>query len=161
WRNGLTPLLDPAASGDWPRAARCLYELQKIPADAGREVFAVDVVEPIRTLGRRPVKRPLPHAPVVILLTRLKAAHRQLVRSRVGDEARVRLDELLHAEIHRTEHRIRSTLGPVIAATLTDAGFRPANRVEEVARDKAVAELLDRVCDRGQIRIGDLRDAVA
>ena len=33
--------------------------------------------------------------------------------------------------------------------------------VEEVARDKLVAELLDRVCDRGYLRIGDLRDAIA
>jgi hypothetical protein len=33
--------------------------------------------------------------------------------------------------------------------------------VEEVARDKLVAELLDRVCERGYLRIGDLRDAVA
>ena len=30
----------------------------------------------------------------------------------------------------------------------------PTNTVEEVARDKIVAELLDRVCERGYLRIG-------
>jgi hypothetical protein len=161
WQTGLAPLLGPAASGEWPRAARCLYELQKIPGDAGREVFAVDLVESIRTLGRRPVKRPLPHARVVILLMHLKAAHRQLLRSRVGVTDRETPTALLHHEIHRTESRIRSELGPIITASLEEAGLRPASRVESVAREKVVAELLDRVSERGVLRIGSLRDAIA
>src|SRR5262249_44668129 len=31
WRQALGPLLPLAARGIWPRAARCLYELQRIP----------------------------------------------------------------------------------------------------------------------------------
>ena len=161
WHVALVPLLGPAAAGEWSRAARCLYELQKIPGDAGREVYAVDLAETIRTLGRRPVKRPLPHARLVILLMRLRAAHGQLLRGRAGHADRSAALELLAHEVHRTEDRVRADLGPVVVAALDAAGLRPANRVEAVARDKVVAELLDRACVRGRLRIGDLRDAIA
>jgi hypothetical protein len=161
WRQALGPLLAPASSGIWPRAARCLYELQKVPGELSREVFAVDLPEYLRTLGRRPVKRPLPFARDVLLLMHLRRAHQQLLRVTVGERERFRLDRLLHHEMHRADHAIRHAQTPVITAALTEAGFRPANRVEEVARDKAVAELLDRVCERGYLRFGDLRDAVA
>jgi hypothetical protein len=161
WRQALSPVLDRAAVGFWPRAARCLYELQKIPADLAGEVYAVDLAETIRTLGRRPLKRPLPRARDVMLLQHLKRAHKQLLRSQVPEPQQHALDRLLHRESHRVESRIRHELTPVITTALQDAGLRPTLRVEEVARDKLVAELLDRVCDRGFLRIGDLRDAIA
>ncbi len=78
WREALAPLLPLAATGIWPRAARCLYELQRIPADLAREVYAVDLPEAIRTLGRRPVRRHLPHARPVMVLMALHKAHKQL-----------------------------------------------------------------------------------
>ena len=161
WRQSLGPLLVRAGEGIWPRAARCLYELQKIPTDLAREVYAVDLVEVARTLGRRPIKRPLPHAREVMILVRLRAAQRQLLRSGLGEQAQLRLDHLFRHEIHRLEHRIRETLTPVIMSALMGGGFQAENRVEEVARAKVVAELLDRICERGYLRIADLRDAIA
>lgn len=161
WKAALLPLLRSAASGEWPMAARCLYELQKIPDEAGRDIFAVDLVESIRTLGRRPIKRPLPHARFVILLMHLKAAIRQLLRSRLEPAAQLTLQHLMHGEIERTERRVRAEIGPVLAGALAAAGWMPNSCVETVARDKVVAELLDRICDRGIVRIGDLRDAIA
>ena len=161
WRQALGPLLPLAAAGIWPRAARCLYELQRIPADLAREVYAVDLPEAIRTLGRRPVRRHLPHARPVMLLMALNKAHKQLLRAGLDEQEQLRLDRLMHHEVHRREHAIRHEFEPIIVRAITDAGVVPANRVEEVARDKLVAELLDRVCDRGFLRIGDLRDAVA
>lgn len=158
WKDHLEPLLEPAARGPWPRAARCLYELQKIAADLGGEPAAVDLVESIRTLGRRPVVRPQPHARGVRLLTGLRAAHTQFLRSGVRSEE---LDRLFQAELHRTEHGVRHELTPIVTPALEASGLRPANAVEVVARDKLVAELLDRVCERGFLRLGDLRDAVA
>ncbi|MBX9580937.1 MAG: hypothetical protein K2X87_11565, partial [Gemmataceae bacterium] len=131
---------------------------QKIAADLAGEVSAVDLVESVRTLGRRPVVRPLPHAREVRLLVRLRAAHRQFLRSGARSDE---LDHLFQDEIHRYEHRVRERLAPVVDAALDGSGFRPGNRVEEVARDKLVAELLDRACERGFLRLGDLRDAVA
>ncbi|MFO0802925.1 MAG: hypothetical protein U0791_07355 [Gemmataceae bacterium] len=161
WRHALAVLIAPAASGDWPRAARCLYELQKIPADLKNDVFAVDLVEPIRTLGKRPVKRPLPHARDVMLLLKLRAARTHLHKSGLDPHVQHELDDLFAVEMHRLEAAIRTKLAPIIAAAITESGLVPANRVETVARDKIVAELLDRVCERGQLRFGNLRDAVA
>ncbi len=161
WRQALLPMLEPAATGVWPRAARCLYELQTIPADVSREVFAIDLPEAIRTFGRRPVKRPLPHAKPVLILMHLKKAHAQLLRARLGHAARLRIDRLFHHQLHLCEHNIRHEFTPIIVDALARAGLVPSNAVEDVARDKLVAELLDRVCDRGYLRIGDLRDAIA
>jgi hypothetical protein len=161
WRQALTPLLEPAAHGVWPRAARCLYELQKISADLNREVYAIDLPESVRTFGRRPVKRPLPHARPVLILMSLKKAHAQMLRSGLAPAAQLRLDRLFHHQIHAVEHDIRRDFTPIMAGALADAGLAPAGTVEDVACDKVVAELLDRVCDRGYLRIGNLRDAVA
>jgi hypothetical protein len=160
WRKALEPLLEPAAAGVWTRAARCLYELQTIPADVSREVFAIDLPEAIRTFGRRPVKRPLPHAKPVLILMHLKKAHSQLLRSRLAHSAH-HLDHLFHEQFEATETTIRHEFTPIIVDALTRAGLVPKSVVEEVARDKVVAELLDRVCERGYLRIGDLRDAIA
>ncbi len=161
WRQALAPLLPLAAAGIWPRAARCLYELQRITADLAREVYAVDLPEAIRTLGRRPVRRHLPHARPVMVLMAFHKAHKQLLRAGLGEQEQLRLDRLMHHERHRREHGIRHTFTPIIVGALTDAGLVPANRVEEVARDKLTAELLDRVCDRGFLRLDNLRDAIA
>lgn len=161
WRRALAPLLEPAAHGVWPRAARCLYELQKIPADLSREVYAVDLPEAIRTFGRRPVKRHLPHARPVLILMSLKKAQLQMLRAGISEEARRRLDRSFQQQIHAVEHDIRRDFTPIVAAALAESGMTPTNTVEEVARDKIVAELLDRVCERGYLRIGNLRDAIA
>jgi hypothetical protein len=161
WHQGLASLLQPAARGFWPRAARCLYELQTIPADLSRDVFAIDLPESIRTFGRRPVKRPLPHARAVLILMCLKRAHVQMLRSGHQSGSRERLGRLFHDQIHTIEHDIRRDFTPIIASALETAGLTPLSAVEDVARDKLVAELLDRVCERGYLRIGDLRDAVA
>ena len=161
WKQALAPLLAPASAGIWPRAARCLYELQKIPNSLSQEVYAIDLPEYIRTFGRRPVKRHLPHARVVHLLMHLKQSHKQLLRTGISEQARFRLDRLFHHEIHRAEHKIRHEFTPIIRAAVDESGLRPTTRVEVIARDKLVAEMLDRVCDKGHLRIGDLRDAIA
>jgi hypothetical protein len=161
WRQALVPLLEPASAGIWPHAARCLYELQTIPADIAREVFAIDLPEAIRTFGRRPVTRPLPRAKAVRLLMHLKKAHSQLLRAGLGPANHLRLDGLFHHQLKKTERAIRDEFTPIIADALSRAGLVPGNMVEDVARDKLIAELLDRVCDRGYLRIGDLRDAIA
>ena len=161
WGNALGPLLKAAARGSWPRAARALYDLQRIPVDLDGELYTVDPVEWATTLGRRPLRRPLTRARPVILHRHLATARKHLLRARVPAHDRDRLDVLLAGELRRVEARIRAELGPVVRAVLDEVGLRPVNQSEQIARDKLVAELLDRVCDRGFIRLGDLRDAVS
>ncbi len=161
WHQALAPVLPRAADGKWPRAARCLYELQRVPTELNQEVYAVDLPEAIRSFGRRPVRRHLPHARPVQVLMALRKAHAQLLRAGLSEPEQLRLDRLLHHEIRAREGDLRRAFTPIIARALTDSGLVPACRAEEVARDKLVAELLDRVCARGYLRVGDLRDAVA
>jgi hypothetical protein len=161
WRQALIPLLATAATGVWPRAARCLYELQKIPTDLSREVYAVDLPEAIRTFGRRPVKRLLPHARPVLILMHLKKAHKQMLRVGLGHGVQLRVDRLFHHQMHTIEEAIRQEFTPIIADALSRAGLIPVTTVEMVGRDKLVAELLDRICERGYLRLGDVRDAIA
>jgi len=109
-----------------------------------------------------------------MMLLQFRVAHKQLLRSGFllthgkhpdanGDQPPTvpHLDALFEHEMHRLESEIRRDLAPIIANALSASGLAPATRVEEVARNKLVAELLDRICDRGYLRFGDLRDAVA
>jgi hypothetical protein len=161
WTRALAPLLKPSARGIWTRSARALYDLQKIPSDLEGEVYTVDPIEWLRSFGRRPLRRPLTHARTVILLGHLAAARRHLRRTRISTADRERLDALLAAEITRAEHHIRHELGPIIRGVLNEVGFRPTNLPERVAQDKVIDELLDRICERGFLRFGDLRDTIA
>jgi hypothetical protein len=161
WTAALLPLLEPAARGRWSRAARCLYDLQRIPVDLERGIEAVDPVEWARTLGRRPVRRPLTRARAAIRHRHLFTAHRHLRKSAVPTPDKARLDALLAAELGVAEAVIRHECGPIIVGILDAVGLTPASLPERIARDKVVAELLDRVCERGFIRFADLRDAVA
>jgi hypothetical protein len=161
WGSALGPLLKAASRGTWPRAARALYDLQKIPADLEGGLYTVDPVEWATTFGRRPLRRPLTRARSVILHRHLVAARKHLLRARVPPHDRDRLDALLVGELNRVVERIRTELGPVIRDVLDEVGLRPTNLPERVARDKVVAELLDLVCGRGFLRLGDLRDAVS
>ena len=161
WSHALAPLLGPAARGVWPRAARVLYDLQRVAVDLEQEIDAVEPIEWIRSLGAKPLRRPLTRARPVIRLNHLASAAGHLRRATLDPADRRRIEHLLDAEIARAEQLVRDELGPVFRATFDEVGLRPANVLEEVARDKLVAELLDRVCDRGFLRLGDLRDAIA
>lgn len=159
WKRALPRLLDRSARGFWTAEARLLYDLQKIANDHEHEVFTVDLVEWIRSRGRRPLKRALPQMRAVMISNHLHRAARRLPATRLARDTRERLDALLSTAVTRVEHELRDHYRPVIRATLADNGFRPRNLPERVAYDKLVEELLDRILGRGFLTLGDLRDA--
>ena len=59
-RAAVARLLTPAAAGGWPVERRLLYELQRACLAVERTNYTVDVLEWMRSLGRRRLKRPLP-----------------------------------------------------------------------------------------------------
>lgn len=158
WCSVLGPLLAPAAAGGWPVERRLLYELQRACLAVERPGYAVGLGEWVRSFGRRPLKRPLPRTRWVDATRRLRAASRFAERlpHHVPD-----LAHLIEEAAHQTEARARAELGPQIGAVLEEVGLVPRNVAERLSRDRLVAELLDRACDRGFLRIGDLRDAIA
>ncbi len=161
WSRAIVPILPAASQGIWPRAARALYDLQKIAVDLEREIYVVDPIEWIRTLGRRPLRRQLTRARSVILLRHLSLAEKHLHEARLDPADRNRLADLIREEQDKAEERVRAELGPVIESVLEEVGFRPGNVPEQIALDKLVGELLDRACEVGFVRFADLRDAVS
>ena len=161
WRRALAPLLAPAARGFWPVEARLLYDLQKVCLDHERELYAIDLIDWVLWLGRRPLKRALPRQREILLLRHLRSAARRLRAARLDEASRKRLSSLLRAAIQHAERRVRDGFRPVIRDSLTAVGMRPANLPEWVALNKLVEELLDRIDDRGFATLGDLRDAVS
>ena len=158
WENALGPLLGPAAAAGWPVERRLLYELQRACLAVERTNYTIDLIEWVRTLGRRPLKRPLPKTRLVEAHLRIRAALRYAHRLPEGHEA---LDRLLEDAAHRSESGARNDLRPDLAAVLDEVGLAPESVAGRRSREKLVEELLDGICTRGFFRIGDLRDAIA
>ncbi len=161
WLEMLRPMVALAARGRRVRAARCLRELQRIAAEKEEDLYVVDVIEVICSAGRKPLKRRLPFSQQVRRLLRLKKAHRHMLRAGLPPADHQRLDALFHLQIEHTTEELHAQLAPVIEQGLIQAGLVPHHAVEVAGRDKLVAELIDQICERGYIRFGDLRDAIA
>ncbi|MGQ9573982.1 MAG: hypothetical protein ACUVUC_01565 [Thermoguttaceae bacterium] len=161
WREILLCLALEAPRGIWGAEARLLYDLQKVCVDHERDIYTVDVVEWVLSLGRRRVKRPLPRQRDVLMCRHLRSAARKLARVRLSDSHRFQLSSLIRAAQERTEGRLREHFRPLLVKTLDEVGLRPQNLPERVARAKIVEELLDRIAERGFLTIGDLRDALS
>ena len=161
WRRGLGLLVQSAASGSWTREGRLLYDVQRVCIDQEREVYAVDVMEWLISWGRRPVVRLLPHQRQVNLVRRLRGAAHRLASVSLPETDRKDLLQCFHAAVGRHEEQMRDRFRPLLLSSLDEAGLRPRNYAERVARDKIIEELLDRIVDRGFLTMGDLRDALA
>ena len=161
WRQVLPSLLGPAAQGVWPVEARMLYDLQKVCLDHERELYAIDLVEWVRSLFRRSIRRPLPEQREVLLLKHLRTAARRLRTARLSEDDRQQLGQLFMTAVTRKEKELRAGFPAIVVSVLTESGLVPANLPERVARDKVVEELLDQVVENGFTSLGDLRDIVA
>ncbi len=161
WTQALFALLAHTQDGSWPHATRALYDLQKLAADLGQPLYRVAAVDWLLSFGRRPLKQPLDRARNVILLRRLARAESHVQRAGLATNEREQLLALFHEEMHEAESRIRASLGPVIQRVAEDVGLQTTNITERVALQKLIAELIDRLCERGFLRMSDLRDAIA
>lgn len=161
WREALAALARQAPRGTWSAEARLLYDLQKACVDHEREIHASDLVEWVLSLGRRPIKRPLPGQSDILMSTHLRSAQRRLPVVRLSAPHRRLLADLLRQGIQRVEERIRHRFRPEVHRVLDEVGLVPANLPERVARQKLVEELLDRIVERGYLTMGDFRDAIS
>ncbi len=161
WQESLFALVSQTPRGIWTVEARLLYDLQKVCVDHERDIYTVDLVEWALSWGRRPIKRHLPSQRDVLMLKHLRSAARRLAAVRISDDQRRQLALLVHDAIARVESRLRQELRPKIAAALDEVGLTAQNLPERVARKKLVEELLDQICERGFLSMGDLRDAIS
>jgi hypothetical protein len=161
WRRVLAAVLERASQGLWPVEARLLYDLQKACLDVEGDIYALDLVGWITSLGKLPIRRRLPDQGLVLQVKHLRSADHRLRAARIPDVHRQTLASLLEKAIHRSEERLRQALRPRICAVFDAVALQPRNVPERVARTKMTEELVDRVVERGHINMGDLRDAVS
>jgi hypothetical protein len=161
WADALLALVEQTPRGIWTVEARLLYDLQKACVDHEREIYTIDVVEWALSLGRRPIKRPLPQQREVLLSKHLRTAARRLAAVRISGVQRVQLSALLREATQKLEDRVRVQFRPMIARVLDEVGLVPQNMPERVSRKKLIEELLDRIVERGYSSMGDLRDALS
>ncbi len=95
------------------------------------------------------------------MVKHLRSALHRLTVIRIPEPIRRRLITLLIESAHQCEQRLRERLRPVVRGALDKVGLTPRNIAEQVARDKVVEELIDRVIEQGFLGMGDLRDAIA
>ena len=161
WRELLSALLTSSARGFWNPAARLLYDLQKVCLDFERESYVVDLFSWLWSLGKRPLKRPLPAQREVLMSKHLRTAASRLSKLSISAGEREHLAILLREAAVYAERRLRDRLRPVLRETLIEVGFLPQNVPERVSFRKIVEELLDHVVDSGYFAMGDIRDAIA
>jgi len=161
WVEALTPLLKLAAREFWSPERRLLYDLQSVCIDHEREVFRLEPVAWLLSMGRRPLKHPLPHLREVVMSKHLRSAAKWLRRVRLPREARARLEGLLRPAVNRAEEALRRRFRPWVDSTLESEWARPGNLPERVAYRKLVEELIDPIVSRGFTTLGDLRDAAS
>ena len=159
--NYLVSLLDKADQGRHPVEAALLYDLQRICNEFEQETYALDLVEWFFSVGKKPVKRPLPNLKYVQVIRHLRTAVQRLTSARLRDDERQKLSKLLHTALSRCEERLRNRFRPVITAVMEDVGLGPTNSPERISFNKLVEELLDQVIDVGFITFGDMRDALS
>jgi len=157
----LTGLLDPTDVGWRSPGARLLYDLQAVCIDHEKQVFKLDLMAWVMSRGEVPIKRALPAARQVRLHQHLSKAVDRLHRAAFPGDVRATLLTMLEPKLHIVEQQVRHDLGPKIEQAIQEAGLIPTSPPEEVARRKLVAELLDRIVERGFITMGDLRDAIS
>ncbi len=161
WLQVLPALLDKADQGNWPVEAKLLYDLQKVCTEHQRKLYALDVVEWALSAGRRPIKRPLSSLQMVRITKHLRSAAQRLTMARVSDEDRQRLAKLLQTAQHRAEERLRERFRPILQGAFYDVGLTASSPPEQVALQKMIEDLLDRITENGFITFSDLRDTLS
>ncbi len=161
WHLSLTLLVRNALHGFWNNDARLLFDLQKVCVDHEREVSVVDLVGWIWTLGRQPLRRPLPNQREVLMSKHLRSATGRVPTTNLAPGQREILSRLLHSAAKSAEEQLRHRLRPLVGEALQTVGLEPQNLPERVARRKLIEELSDVVVQRGFLTMGNLRDSIS
>ncbi len=161
WRPSLSALADAAGRFAWTNEAKLLYDLQAACLDHEQEVFQIDLLGWIFSLGRRPLKRPLPNQTLVRMMKHLRRAIDRLPRVRLGGPDRDALTAMLHRASEAAEGKLRVRFRPLIERSLGRAGLCPANLPERVSFRRLTEELLDRIVEHKYLNMGEIRDAIA
>ena len=161
WRDCIQAMLAYASRGFWNSDRKLLYDLQKVCVDHERGVYRVDLLEWVRTFGKRKLKRHLPNQREVLMSKHLRSASRRLITARLTGVQRDQLASLIAVAAKSAENQLRHRLQPLVREALSSVGLVADNHVEQIGWNKLVDELIDDVVHRGFLTMGALRDAIS
>ncbi len=159
--DALQPVLTRADRGFRQIESRLLYDLQKVCTEHERGVYAIDLWYWIASLGKSPLRRPLPLLREVLVTRHLKSALQKLQISGLGTADSQRLLTILERYVEHARKSLRNQVRPLIVQVFLEEGCRAQNVVELTAFKKVVEEILDRVVEHGQLSMGHLRDSIS
>lgn len=156
----LAPVFRRAGTGS--AGARALLEDARQAVNlAGTSLEKVDAFRWVLSLGRESLRRELPYSGWLMAIRSIRSAGVQA--GKIGLSAG-ETTELLH-QLHHCEtgarEALRRLVGPVVESSFRKVGLVPERVLEGLAWRQVVDELLDRLAKRGEIALGDLRDALA
>lgn len=161
WSGLLSSLIHHASSGMASVEARLLHDLRRACDDGSGELTSLDLGRALRSFFREPIRRREGVRQKVAVARHLARALKRLPTTRLTENERRRGLRLLEPLARRYEDEVRKDVGTLIEDALSRARLIPRDIPEEVAREKLVAELCDRLLDKGFIAFPDLRDQVA
>lgn len=164
WAATLLPIIELAPAAHqlpWNRAARLLYDIQKVCVDHERELFTLSVVDWALSFGKMPVKRAIPAQRRVRIVKHLRAALAKLPAVDLDATSRNGVARLLRTWIHRAEGNVRDAFSGIIESTLKEVGLFADSAPERVSMKKLVGELIDKILDHGYLSISQLRDSIS
>jgi hypothetical protein len=161
WSKMLIKLLDKADQGVLPVEERLLSDLQRACEAHEREVYTIDLIDYLCSMGKRPIRRPLPSQRKVRVVRHLDDARGRLEGVRLSEEDRKQLNALLDTAYNELTRDLHARFRPILTTALEDVGLRPDNPVERVAFDKMIREILDRITKQGVLTFGELRDTLS
>jgi hypothetical protein len=161
WLRVLPALLEKADQGRWAVEAHLLYDLQQVCVDHEKDIFTLDILESLRSGGKRPMKRALPSQRLVRMTKNLRRALQRLAMARLTDQDRQQLAKLLQSAVGDISERLRTRFRPIIGDALHDVGLKPASPPEDTAKHNLIEEMLDRITQFGFLTFRDVRAALA
>jgi len=161
WRDCIQAMLAYASRGFWNSDRKLLYDLQKVCVDHERGLYRVDLLEWVRTFGKRKLKRHLPNQREVLMSKHVRSASRRLITARLSGVQREQLSRLIAVAAKSAESQLRHRLKPLVREALSSVGLVADNHVQQIGWNKLVDELIDDVVHRGFLTMGALRDAIS
>ena len=161
WAEALFPFVPLAAKGFWTRAARGLYELQRLVKNTSSRVEKVNPYRWLFSFGRKSVRVELEYSEITQRLRRYQKALKHFQKADTSPGVLHPLAELLEQAIRQSDHDARDAFLKPIQEEFRTAGIIPRNLPELTALRVIADELVDLVHEKGYIRFSDVRDAIA
>ena len=161
WAEALFPYVPLAAKGFWTRAARGLYELQRLAKNTSSPIEKINPYRWLFSLGKKPVSIELKYAHITQRLRHFQKALKHFQKANATPAQLHSLSGFFSGAIQSSDRDAQFAFTDLIKSKFIEAEIDPQNLPEKTALGVIADELVDLIKDRGYIRFSDVRDAIA